>query len=242
MLTFVTAFLDLCEDRPNVKTFETCFGHFQRMAATGISLVVFISKNYREHIDALMLENITCISINLEELDIYKQVLSKDITMPFIRSENKDTLHFMILMNAKVEFMKRAMDICVSSHYVWIDFSIGHVFHNYDSSLRCLENLSLKDLPELCSEFPGCWNKGQEYDSIYKKVNWRHCGGFFLMDRESLQKFCTLFFNSFPEILETKKTMMWEVNIWHILEMEYGWEPGWYKADHNDSILPWHLI
>ena len=202
-MLFVTAFLDLCEDRPNLKTFQTCFGHFQRMAATGISLIVFISKKYREHIDALMLQNITCISIDLEELDIYKEVLSNHISMPSTRSENKDTLHFMILMNAKVEFMKRAMNICVSSHYAWIDFSIFHVIRDTEATIEYLAKLSRADFPhDGCMLVPGCWAAaGTNAGTLFDAINWRFCGGFFLASVDAILELHQLYRTHFRRLV-----------------------------------------
>jgi hypothetical protein len=31
--------------------------------------------------------------------------------------------------------------------------------------------------------------------------------------------------------------MVWETNVWSLLEEYYGWRPDWFKADHNDSII-----
>jgi hypothetical protein len=31
--------------------------------------------------------------------------------------------------------------------------------------------------------------------------------------------------------------MIWETNVWAVLEDMFGWHPDWFKADHDDSIL-----
>jgi len=38
-------------------------------------------------------------------------------------------------------------------------------------------------------------------------------------------------------LLAKYKRMLWEVNVWAILEYEYGWNPTWYRANHDDSIV-----
>ena len=41
----------------------------------------------------------------------------------------------------------------------------------------------------------------------------------------------------FPEFVETTRRLVWEVNFWAWLEVNSDWNPQWYSADHNDTIL-----
>ena len=233
MLTFVTAFLDLHEDRSQDKSVDTCFQHFQKLAKTGIPLILFTSIVYIDKFRDF--PNVTVIPIELHDLLIYKQTECV-FGLPSNRTPHHDTRAFMILMNAKIEFIKRAMDFCNSSHLAWIDFSICHVFRD-EKTLGYLQMLSKTQLTVSCSAFPGCWQKGDGYSQISSNVNWRFCGGFFLGDRTFLSNLFDLYMYAYPKILRDHATCLWEVNVWHILEQEYGFVPGWFKADHNDSIV-----
>ena len=42
--------------------------------------------------------------------------------------------------------------------------------------------------------------------------------------------------DSFQQIFQ-QNILTWEVNVWHILESKFGWNPTWYNAGHNDSII-----
>jgi hypothetical protein len=235
-ITFVTAFLDLEEDRSKDKSFETCLSHFSKLASSGISLVVFISQRYM--CPAIHAKNVYYIPIELVDLVTYKECTQDTFALPKQITSHHDTRNFMILMNSKIEFIKRAMDrnVFETTHFAWIDFSICHVFRNTQSSLDYLIMLSQTALPARMLVFPGCWNKGMGSSYLYESINWRFCGGFFLGDKTSLEHFYALYRISLPASLRETRTLVWEVNIWHQMELN-GWNCTWYKADHNDSII-----
>jgi len=227
-VTYVTAFLDLHEDRSKDKSFDTCFRHFQYLIDADIPIVVFLSHRFLDRITPSSM--ITVIPIELEELDTYKETTSN--VFPANRTDYHDTKHFMILMNAKIEFIKKAMDIVPSSHYAWIDFSIAHVFRRESAAfLHMVSKSRLKP----CLLFPGCWEKNSVYHSVYDSVHWRFCGGFFIGDKQSLTTMYNLYRKEYRYIVQ--HCNLWEVNVWSILEHDYGFKPTWYHAGHDDSII-----
>lgn len=236
MVTFVTAFLDLGEDRSKDKSVDTCFLHFSKLVESGISIVAFVSSVYLERITPS--PNLHVLPLELHELETYKESVREPCALPESRTDYHDTLHFMILMNAKIEFVHRAIEHnpFQSSHFAWIDFSIFHVFRNPHGSRQFLRVLSESALSSPCLTFPGCWEKDQGADSLFKGINWRFCGGFFLGDIHSLRDFYTRYRSFFPQCLSQTKTMVWEVNMWHAMELD-GWSCEWYRANHDDSIL-----
>ena len=66
MITFVTAFLNLREDRSKDKSVDRCFQLFESIQKTGIRLHVFVSPEYR---DRIRLTNGVVEVISLEDLD-----------------------------------------------------------------------------------------------------------------------------------------------------------------------------
>jgi hypothetical protein len=220
-VTFVTAFLDLHETRAKDKTNEARINYFNQLVATGIRLHVFVSP---EHRDKISITNGVIETISLEELDFY--AISPQ-GLPDTRSDEHDTRNFLILMNAKIEFMKRAIQAGDSTHYAWADFNLYHVLKDPQSASD-LRAIASGYLPSTCMFFPGCWPKGVLWDA----VNWRFCGGFFLGDRESLLKFYDLYVTEYPRLPK----LTWEVNTWAYLET-LGFPINWYSADHRPSIL-----
>lgn len=235
---FVTAFMDLEEDRSKDKSFTRCFELFDRLAKTNISIIAFVSP----HLIPLFhntYTNVQIVPFVFQSLKTYTDVYSiPDLRLPSMRNQHHDTKHFMILMNAKIEFIRRAMEINASAtHFAWIDFSICHVFRNLDVSLSYMHMLGNSALRVNGVYFPGCWRYGIGMENVNQNVVWRFCGGFFIGDRSSLQEMWKLYEREFVRLLTESKTLVWEVNMWAIMEMHCGWKPHWYSAGHDDNII-----
>lgn len=223
--TFVSAFISLDESRPVDKSEDRYFDLFNRLQSTGIRIHLFLSPNYRGRVK---LTNGIIEYITLKELDTYKKAPEG---LPDYRNALHDTRNFLILMNSKVELVKRAMDSQMhsSTHFAWVDFGICHMFRTLPSSLTQIQQLANTSLPTPCMLIPGCWNK---QEVVLSHVSWRFCGSLFIGDRASIEDFYTLHSQEFPKLPH----LTWEVNVWAHME-SLGWTPTWYKADHDDSIV-----
>ena len=233
-VTFVTAFIDLGEDRSKDKSVDTCFTLFKQLAKTGITLHLFLSPSYSETYTRIVgaPENVKVTFLELSDLETYRELVGLEYKLPVIRTPHHDTKNFMILMNSKIEFVHRAAAMGESSHYAWIDFSIFHVFRDPVGSAAYLRMLGASSLQDTCLAFPGCWQKGANFSA----VNWRFCGGFFLGDKASLETMYEMYRTHFKRIVQLSG-LTWEVNMWAYLEYTVGWSPTWFLADHNDSIV-----
>jgi Glycosyl transferase family 90 len=223
-VVFVTAFLDLHEPRVKDKTTEARFEYFKKLNATGVRLHVFVSPEHRDSVP--LLNNGVVETIALEDLDMYSV---SPAGIPDNRSDVHDTRNFLILMNAKIEFIQRAIKSGHHSgaHYAWADFNLYHVLKDPESADE-LRAIARSSLPDTCMFFPGCWPKGVMWDS----VNWRFCGGFFLGDTTSLLNFYEVYRREYPRMPK----LTWEVNTWAYLE-SLGVHFDWYAADHNKTII-----
>ena len=234
---FVSAFLDLREDRSKDKSVATCFQHFKHLASSGIPLLLFLSRSYEDVYRALGdLPNVRVHFLELEDLQTFQEV-PETVSLPSHRTPHHDSRNFMILMNAKLEFIMRALHLDSDiPHVAWIDFSICHVLKHRNDSLAYLSMLSQSRLKNRVLVFPGCWDRGVG-DPLHS-VSWRFCGGFFLGDRESLVQWSAQYRTWFPRLVQAHG-LLWEVNVWTLLEQlnEDAFRPTWFKADHNDSIL-----
>lgn len=225
-VTFVSAFLNLKEDRPVDRSLDTHIDLFNRLQSSGIRFHLFLSPEFRGRVH---LQNGIIEYLSLEDLETYKNAPSGE---PDRRNTLHDTRNFLILMNAKIELVKRAMESKMhpSTHYAWIDFAISHVFRTPHVTNTHIREIADTAYPEKCLYFPGCWSHQTD---VLDSVSWRFCGGFFLGDEASLFELYDLYTRHFSSMSK----LSWEVNTWAYFESHYGWKPTWFKADHDDSIV-----
>ena len=225
---FVTAFLDLREDRSKNRPFDACVRHFTQLANTGIPLLLFLSSSF----SLPSFPNVTVVPLELEDLWTYQQIPT-EVRLPLVRTAHHDTRPFLGLMNCKLELVSKAAALYPDkTHLAWIDFNVGHVFRSggYDR-LRLIAQSALR--PSFFA-IPGCWSKGTHLESLFKAVNWRFCGGFFLTSRDCVEQAYSRFQKAWPGFLQAGLT--WEVNTWALLEQQ-GWAPTWFQGNHDDSLV-----
>src|SRR5210317_1098686 len=143
-LTFTTAFIDLNEDRSKDKSPEVRIKHFKTLAKSGIAICLYVSSTY-ENIGKEF-ENVKLMPIiNLEDLETYKLIKRLNPTLPTNRNIEKDTLNYMILQNAKSEFVYKTLisNPFNTEHFAWIDFSICHILTDTETILKQLYNYSI---------------------------------------------------------------------------------------------------
>lgn len=218
-MIFVTALVDI-QQTQCYRSIAVRIELFQKLVATGIRLCVFVDSVYAPYIEV---PNGTVHVVKLNELETFKV---SPPGLPFHRNEVKDTRDFLILMNAKTEFIKRCIEMYPDTHYAWVDGSIFHVLT--DQAVGQLKELAVRSYPSKCLYFPGCIAP----NVTFQQINWRFCGGFFVGDRDSLIELC----DEHMRILPTLPNLCWEVNVWAYLESK-GIHFDWYSGDHNNSIL-----
>jgi len=244
-ITFVTAFLDLGEDRSKDKSVETCLQHFRAFAGYGCKIALYTSESYQEMGMAMATQfpNVQWMgAVNLQDTWTDKTIQSYAPGLPTHRTGYHDTRNFMSLMNAKLEFVSKAIHAnpFQTTHYAWIDFSIHHVIKHPQDTFTRLFTYAHSDLKPRMLVFPACWSKEDSIarlGTVAHQIHWRFCGGFFVGDRESLLDTYSRYQTLFPRFLETYGTLVWEVNLWAWMEQVSDWCPESYLANHDDSIL-----
>jgi hypothetical protein len=243
-------------DRPyQNKDIEWRFRHFKKLCETGIPLAVFCSRDVEEQFRNEILTqypNVKLLeAINLNETWTYKtyekvavelQETNSEIALPNTRCEDKDTKEYLLLMNAKTEWVTRAIEHNPydSTHYAWIDFNIFHIFTGGREPFAkyLLDSISRRTMAPRFLTLPGCW--GKEYvkeDFLMNDICWRFCGGFFTGSAGRMSEFHSDYLTYFEDFLRTQKKLVWEVNFWAWLELRHGLSVIWYNGDHNESIL-----
>ena len=273
-VAFVTAYLDIYHDDSvevsRNRGIEWRLNTFQPLADTGIPIYLFYSQKYASYFEdtEYQLRNPNVIPFKATELEntwTWKIVQEhQPLQLPENRDAKKDTLEYMVLQNAKQEFIQQVMERYPHhTHYAWIDFSIVHMFKQPKESLEYLRVCyGLRNIPRVkptkdTPQFfmPGCWPQQwfePDFDSVAKRIHWRFCGSFFIASADSMQNFIRLYRHSFPLFMKEHRRMIWEVNFWAWLEVTNEtllqlypppqetpietWKPTWYHSDHNDTI------
>ena len=267
--TFVTSWFSIYDDNelPNDnKTTQWRKEQFINILSTGVNICIYVSPEYYDQVLELSQEysNLKIMKVmQLSETRAYQSCVNIDLFLPERRSEKKDTFEYMVIINSKFEFIADAVEKnpFESSHFIWIDFNITHVFRNLTSSLFFLKYLSEKTFKENLFAVAGYKDKKFSKDgnmfNILEWVYWRYCGGFLILDKKLAAPLCEMYYKYFREFLEEHHRLVWEVNFWAWLEtfrdIEYVktnnskendddylghvWNPICYDADHNDTII-----
>jgi Bacterial protein of unknown function (HtrL_YibB) len=235
-LTYVTAFLNIYKEPIQGKTVADRLNYALPLLNSKIPIIVYISPCYLDQVRTLcqgraQIEFHVC---ELTDTETYRTLEPFRDKIPVHRNHEKDTFEFLVLMNAKSEFVSQVAERnpFQTHQFAWIDFSIFHVLKNPLISQRRLEQLCLSELT--CSlVVPGCWDKQGSVSA--DAIHWRFCGGFYMGTQAAVRQFYEL---HKTYLLKAFGKCSWEVNYWaHIEQVEPTFLFSWYKADHNDSIL-----
>ena len=245
-VTFVTAYLKTYEyDYHETKSFEKRLDFFMKIVELNINICLFISPEYKDAIDLISNKhkNLIVIEIlSIEDLEITKigRKNSHLLNLPDRRNYIKDSPNYMFLINSKIEFIKKTINVNPfnNDYFCWFDFSLPYVFNNVNNCLTKLKKYSESNfISEPFIANSGCWNKCSNVEVLKNDVYWRFCGVFFIGDKNSLLSFYDVNKSHFEEFLNSTKKLVWEVNYWAWLELMGYTSFMWYLADHNDSII-----
>jgi hypothetical protein len=251
-VTFVTCYFKIYDDDYDTnKTFERRLEIFLKLADTGINICIFTTPEFKYIFTEINKKyaNVKLVDVYLKNQLKFSQKFFPETEiyqLPERRNHVKDTEYYMHLMNSKIDFINETIKInpFSSKYFCWFDFSLPYVFKDMDKTINKIKLLSQHNYIHSFLTMPGCWNvKINDINFIKNNICWRFCGGFFMGDKDSLIDFYNLSFNNYGEFLKETKTLLWEVNYWAWLEYFKGFNPIWYSADHNDSIIdiPQHL-
>ena len=224
MITFVSAFL--CGDSSK-RPIDAYDKEFRRLADTGVPIVLFLDP--KTGLSSFP-PNVHVVSACLPDTWVGRNV-PVDVVLPSVRSPS-DTREYMMIQNTKPEFVLRASELNPwnTEWFAWIDFGIGHVFHDPVQTFERIRTLAPPSIP--CIRTAGIWNHIPE--DLFRCVCWRFAGGFFLLHRSCISGF---YGASTASIERNLPHFAWEVNIWADVQRN-GYDLGWFAADHNDTIIP----
>ena len=208
-----------------------------------VPVFLLCSEEDKELVESI--ENVTPIYKEFYEFDTYK-LLASTRRLPEIRSIEKDTKEYMILMNMKSECIhevkKYIRNINPSSlgrnatHFVWLDAGISKIFKDPNATFSAFaEKMKNIELPDDKIIIPGCWVPQTNLLILERQICWRFCGGFLIIPSNLVEHFYLHNLQGCGEIKGYADKALWEVNVWAYMESRLPIQ--WRLADHNESIL-----
>jgi len=225
--TFVTAFYSHCNLSQNH------IQDFRRIAETGINICIYSDSDS----DIVQFKEFPNIKIMAPFTSVVSKIFT-NMNESILDSGDSECIY----LNSKPELIENAIKINPwnSTHFAWIEFSIFSIFNNHSESQTYLKTLASRTLYSRFLAIPG-WLKNKseiyEFDEGFSSIRWRFLDKFFIGDKESLLEMATLTKQYFPMFLRTYKLLTWEVNFWNWLETFTGWNPIWYYATFDDSVI-----
>jgi len=241
--TFVTALFKIYDaECVNGKTLEKRLEYFNHIAECNVPIYLCIDEETAKTIRSLFDR---FPNIYWKIIPSFKDTWTYGICeefrdkLPCERNITKDTFEYIALMNAKTEFINLAIidDFFHTKQFAWIDFNVFHIIKNIEATSANIAHIAQNSLAADGVLFPGCWGAGTCANSLWNRINWRFCGGFFIGTAAGLLNLHRLIEAGLSETLRRNGGLTWEVNLWSELENTGAWRPGWYKSDHNDSLL-----
>jgi hypothetical protein len=228
---FVTAFYDIY-NKPEKLMFY--FYQFFDLAVSGLPFIVFTDPSLVDKF-RIFPKNVTVVPMPLTDFELYNIGTAYSGQLPSQRNEEKDTKEFLVLINTKVEIVKKAAELCDDETLYWIDFGILKVVKNKEKFILKLKEINNTKFNKIT--IPGCWGYGVPFTC--EAVNWRFCGGFAAFPRNLLD----IFFNHSKNVLTSfcsspQYKLTWEGNVWYCIEFSAAKHIiQWYFADHDDSMI-----
>jgi len=149
----------------------------------------------------------------------------------------KNSLGYHIVQHQKIVWL------CSAAHaHQDID-----VFAWVDAGILSVPGITIEDVAyginaakdEKSIVIPGCWSRAYAKTIPDSQVNWRFCGGFFVVPRNLLADLEIAFRAETIRHLRETNNLSWEVNTLQRLELNSAirlplW---WYEADHNAQLF-----
>ena len=236
MTTLVSAFLSNVNSRRPLEEYIEFGKHF---LLSNINKVIFIDETIYYLVSIYENEKTRFIKINKKTIYLYAYI-DKIINFSLCGADDtKDTLDYIIIMCNKTEWIKEAieLDLYKSDQFVWVDFGIRHVFNCNDDEFRSkIERLCHKLYDKV--RIASIWDLNvQSSKDCYTMIMWYFAGGVFGGSKDKLLLFADLMKKMCLNIIESKGTLMWEVNVWYLIYQENIGLFDIYYCDHNNSII-----
>jgi len=220
------------------RSIEKYIEYGKKLCKININKIIFIEELiYNKYFKYDVYESTEFIFTSKEQLYLYKYSHDDLIHFDKLNTDNpmKDTIEYMFIQNNKTEWVREAVERNPhnSNEFIWIDFGIYHMINDDDVFQNYILELSNKSYENIRIA-SGLFSTET---SIYTNINWGFLGSVFGGNSEKLLQFADLTKSKCIETIQNEKTIMWEINIWYLVYLQYPYLFYLYDANHNTSIL-----
>jgi hypothetical protein len=244
MNTIVSAFVSNVNDRYE-NSLTRYYTNGKLLLQSNVTKVIFV--------DELMFDligndydktNTLIVKINKKKSYLYNYTQHLKNFQLNSTDRTKDTLEYMLTICNKTEWVKEAIYLnhFKTNNFIWVDFGIRYILNgelSYCSDeefISKINNLKYKTYNNV--RIGGIWNLNYNFNiDIYKDVAWYFAGGIFGGNANSLMRFAELMKSKCIDIMITKNTIMWEVNIWYLIYNENKSLFDSYGCNHDKSLI-----
>ena len=244
--TIVSAFIANMNNNRNVNDY---IKYGLKMLLTRIDKILFIDERIVVELQYLIpdeyKEYLHIIPTKFEEC--YLSAYIPEITkFNVCGNPEKDTLKYMIIINNKLDFVKKAIELNVfnSTQFIWVDFGIAHINkhlgdNEFKESIVNLKNniYNKVRLGMMCENNPGIQHYYITQENVYTQILWIFAGGLFGGDVESLLQFDKLSKETCLQVIKEKENLMWEVNIWYMVYLKNNNLFSVYDGTHDMTLI-----
>jgi hypothetical protein len=198
-----------------------------------------------------------------EKTDLYLTAYRECATEFSLNTQHpqKDTLDYMFVQCHKTEWLAMAIALDTGMFgtsnlrgmYAWFDFGIRHMYPSdtafavaiYQLQDRIVEhcvasagNGGESKWNRLKIYAPGCWDSRHKLgDDVYRSVYWIFSGTAIGGSAGAVTEFARLTREKCIWLLTTKKHLMWEVNVWALIQKDCPQLFALFYGNHNRTLL-----
>lgn len=175
-----------------------------------------------------------------EKEQIYLYNYKDQLTKFKINTGNpeKDTLDYIFVQCNKTEWVQRAIDLNLwkTNQYIWVDFGIYHMIRDDEKLAQGIHQMVNKSYDTL--RIASCkWKDYSISYNVYETITWTFAGSVFGGDVESLLKFAYLAKAEILRTIRERNHIMWEINMWYIVNKKTPELMDFYNCAHDIRIL-----
>jgi len=239
MTTIVSTFYSNVNKRKD-RNFNNYVNYGIYLLKANIPKIVFTDEHMYEEIKDYENENTKIILSKKEDIYLYKYIDRLDNFNLTTTNNLKDTIEYMFIMCNKTEAIRHAIEMNYfnTDNFIWVDFGIKHIFTCPDIDfIKKIENLRDKTYDKV--RIGNIWNPEYLYNfgNIYKNIAWYFAGGVVGGNKNYLLEFANKTKEKCLQIIEEKKTIMWEVNVWYLVYLENKQLFDLYISSHDSSLI-----
>ena len=151
---------------------------------------------------------------------------------------DKDTIPFLFVQCNKTEWVREVIhrNTFKTAQFTWIDFGIHHIIQDDFLLQKAIQKISRTTCEKV--SIGSCWNIRLPFvRDIYRDVAWFFAGGIFGGEPEFLLLFADYMKIACLTLIQEKRHLMWETNIWYLVHQAHPEIFSPYLADHDTSLL-----